>query len=205
MSSEKFKTRIFPVLFMLIITLVFISVTTIIYTVTKDTIKLNETIRIKRAVLYSAKISTPEEADKIEEIYVERVEEIKDEDGNIKYFKIYADDLETVIASVMIKTGAGLWGEITIAVAFDSKIKSIKGIEVIDQNETPGLGGRISELWFKEQFRGKVSPLTKVPEGEQAGKNQFQAVTGATYSTNAVMDIVNLTSDEIPELIEQHQ
>ena len=78
-------------------------------------------------------------------------------------------------------------------------------VEVIDQNETPGLGGRISEMWFKEQFRGKISPLTKVAEGEQAGKNQFQAVTGATYSTNAVMDIVNLTSDEIPELIGKHQ
>ncbi len=205
MSKEKFKTRIFPVLFMLVITFVFISVTTVIYTITKDTIKFNETIRIKRAVLYSANISPPEEPAKIEEIYVERVEEIKDEDGNIKYFKVYADDLESVDANVVIKTGAGLWGEITMAVAFDSEIESIKGVEVIDQNETPGLGGRISELWFKEQFRGKISPLTKVAEGEQAGKNQFQAVTGATYSTNAVMDIVNLTSDEIPELIGKHQ
>ena len=205
MSGEKFKTRIFPVLFMLIITLVFISVTTIIYTITKDTIKFNETIRIKRAVLYSADISTPEDPDKIEEIYVERVEEVKDEDGNIKYFKVYADDHETVTANVVIKTGAGLWGEITMAVAFDSGTDSIKGVEVIDQNETPGLGGRISETWFKEQFRGKISPLTKVPEGEQAGKNQFQAVTGATYSTNAVMDIVNLTSEEIQELTGKHQ
>ena len=95
---------------MLIITLVFISVTTIIYTITKDAIKFNETIRIKRAVLYSAEISAPKEPDKIEEVYVERVEEIKDEGGNIKYFKVYADDLETVTASVVIKTGAGLWG-----------------------------------------------------------------------------------------------
>ena len=205
MSNEKFKTRIFPVLFMLVITLVFISVTTVIYTLTKDTIKFNETIRFKRAVLYSAEILTPEEPDKIEEIYVERVEEIKDEDGNIKYFKVFADDLESVDANVVIKTGAGLWGEITMAVAFDSEIESIKGVEVIDQNETPGLGGRISESWFKEQFRGKISPLTKVAEGEQAGKNQFQAVTGATYSTNAVMDIVNLTFDEVPELIGKHQ
>ncbi len=205
MSNEKFKTRIFPVLFMFVITLVFISVTTAIYTITKDTIKFNETIRIKRAVLYSAEIPTPEEPDKIEEIYVERVEEIKDDDGNIKYFKVYADDLESVNANVVIKTGAGLWGEITMAVAFDSEIESIKGVEVIDQNETPGLGGRISELWFKEQFRGKIGPLSKVPEGEQANNDQFQAVTGATYSTNAVMDIINLSSEEIPEIIRNHK
>ncbi|HEB32119.1 MAG TPA: FMN-binding protein [Spirochaetes bacterium] len=205
MSSEKFKTRIFPVLFMFVITFVFISVTTVIYTITKDKIKFNATIRFKRAVLYSADISTPEEPDKIEEIYVERVEEIKDEDGNIKYFNVYADDLETVNANVVIKTGAGLWGEITMAVAFDSETKSIKGVEVIDQNETPGLGGRISESWFKEQFRGKISPLTKVAEGEPAGNDQFQAVTGATYTTNAVMDIVNLSSEEIPEIIRNYK
>ncbi len=205
MSSEKFKTRIFPVLFMFVITFVFISVTTVIYTITKDKIKFNATIRFKRAVLYSADISTPEEPDKIEEIYVERVEEIKDENGNIKYFNVYADDLETVNANVVIKTGAGLWGEITMAVAFDSETKSIKGVEVIDQNETPGLGGRISESWFKEQFRGKISPLTKVAEGEPAGNDQFQAVTGATYTTNAVMDIVNLSSEEIPEIIRNYK
>ena len=205
MSGAKFKTRIFPVLFMLVITLVFISVTTIIYTISKDTIKLNETLRIKRAVLYSADISTPDDPGKIEEIYTKRVKEIKDEDGNIKYYKVLEDDLETVTANVVIKTGPGLWGEITMAVGLDSAAGVIKGIEMIDQNETPGLGGRISELWFKEQFRGKTSPLTKVPEGEPAGKNQFQAITGATNSSNAVMDIVNLTLEEIPELIKKHQ
>ena len=108
MSNEMFKTRIFPVIFMLVITLVFISVTSVLYTITKDTIKFNETIRLKRAVLYSAGISTPADPAKIEKIYVDRVEEIKNQDGNIEYYKVYSGDHKSVEADVLIKTGTGL-------------------------------------------------------------------------------------------------
>lgn len=68
MSKRFFKNRLFPVLFMFIITLVFISVTTIIYTVTKDTIKFNESLRLRRAILFAAEVPVPEDQDEIEKI-----------------------------------------------------------------------------------------------------------------------------------------
>jgi hypothetical protein len=34
-----------------------------------------------------------------------------------------------------------------------------------------------------------------VPEGEPASANQFQAITGASYSTEAIQDIVNDAQD----------
>jgi Na+-transporting NADH:ubiquinone oxidoreductase subunit C len=73
----------------------------------------------------------------------------------------------------------------------EKDLKTLTGIEFIKQNETPGLGGRITESWFKEQFRGKRWPLTVVPEGDPAGDQEFQAITGATNTTNAVRDILN--------------
>lgn len=200
MSKRFFKNRLFPVLFMFIITLVFISVTTIIYTVTKDTIKFNESLRLRRAILFAAEVPVPEDQDEIEKIIAGRVKEIKDDRGNTRYYIVYKEDLTTVSSYVIIEKGAGLWGTITIAVGFDGEIKALRGVEVIDQNETPGLGGRISELWFKEQFRGKKSPFTKVAEGDPADENQFQAITGATYSSNAVMDILNTSSIEIKKI-----
>lgn len=200
MSREFFKNRIFPVLFMFVITLVFISVTTVIYTVTKDTIKFNESLRLRRAILFAAGAAIPEDQDEIEKIIAKRVKEVKDDKGNTKYYIVYKEDLTAVNSYVIIKKGAGLWGTITMAVGFDVGIKSLRGVEVIDQNETPGLGGRISESWFKEQFRGKKSPFTKVAEGDPADENQFQAITGATYSSNAVMDILNTSSIEIKEI-----
>ncbi|UCB44323.1 MAG: FMN-binding protein [Spirochaetota bacterium] len=196
MSNEgKTRSRIFPVFFMLIITLVFISVTTVIYTFTKDTIKFQETLRQRRAVLNAAGATVPDEPDQVQELYLERIEEIKDNKGSLLYYAVKGDDPDTIMSYVIVAVGAGLWGEITAAVGFDEDGQSITGIEIIDQNETPGLGGRISEAWFNEQFRGKQPPISSVPEGEPFGSNEVQAITGASYSTAAIMDLVNTTSE----------
>jgi Na+-transporting NADH:ubiquinone oxidoreductase subunit C len=184
--------RVFPVVFMLIITLVFISITTVIYTYTKDQIALNERLRLKEAVLYSAGVPLPDDPVEADRIYNERVEEVKDESGRVKFFAILEEeDSSSTQSFVIITTGAGLWGEITATVGFDRDLESFVGLEIIDQNETPGLGGRIGEAWFKEQFRGKKPPLDTVPEGDPTDTNQFQAITGATYSTEAIQNIMN--------------
>jgi Na+-transporting NADH:ubiquinone oxidoreductase subunit C len=183
--------RVFPVVFMLIVTLVFISITTVIYTYTKDQIALNERLRLKEAVLYSAGIPLPDNPVEAERIYNERVEEVKDESGRIAYFAILEPGSSEADSYVIIQTGAGLWGEITATVGFDNSLESFVGLEILDQNETPGLGGRIGESWFKEQFRGKKPPLGTVPEGDSTDSNQFQAITGASYSTEAIQSIMN--------------
>jgi Na+-transporting NADH:ubiquinone oxidoreductase subunit C len=185
------KGRVFPVVFMLVITLVFISVTSVIYTVTKDTIQLNERLLLKRAVLYSAGLTVPDDPKEAEALYDMRVEEIYGEDAEILYYKIQSLDSATVESYVISRTGPGLWGEITATIGFDQEVHSFLGIEIIDQNETPGLGGRIGEPWFKEQFKGKIPPLSTVPEGNKTRENEFQAITGASYSTEAIQDIMN--------------
>lgn len=192
MKKESFaKKRIYPVVFMLLVTVVFISVTTVIYTFTKDTIKLNERLRLKQAVLYAGGVRLPDDPAGIEKAFDDRVSEIIDEGGKVRYYEIRGEGKSDIESYVIIQTGAGLWGEITAGVGFGSELESFRGIEIIDQNETPGLGGRIDEAWFKEQFMGKRAPLTPVPEGDPASDNQFQAITGASYSTEAIQNIVN--------------
>jgi Na+-transporting NADH:ubiquinone oxidoreductase subunit C len=174
------KKRIYPVIFMLIVTVAFISVTTVVYTFTKDTIKLNETLRLKQAVLSAAGVRLSKDPAKIEKTFDERVDEVTGRDGKVRYYAIRGEGTSEIESYVVIRTGAGLWGEITAG-----------GLEIIDQNETPGLGGRIDEAWFKEQFAGKRPPLSHVPEGDKASEHQFQAITGATYSTEAIQKLVN--------------
>jgi len=191
MSKESvFKRRIFPVIFMLVVTLVFIAVTTVIYTFSEDTIRFNEALRARRAILYAAGIPVPESPQDTDRIYEETVKEIESTEENVEYYLVRGGPSEQPLAVVVIR-GPGLWGTITMAVGYDRAAGTIAGIEVIDQNETPGLGGRIGEGWFKEQFRGKRLPLRTVSEGETAGDTEFQAITGATYSSQAVRDIVN--------------
>ena len=192
MKKESFaKKRIYPVAFMLIVTVAFISVTTVIYTFTKDTIKLNERLRLKQAVLYAGGVSLSADPAAIEKTFDERVAEVKDDAGRVRYYTIRADGAPDIESYVVIQTGAGLWGEITAGVGFDRDIGSLMGIEIIDHNETPGLGGRIDEEWFKQQFMGKRPPLSPVPEGDPASDSEFQAITGASYSTEAIQNIVN--------------
>ena len=66
------------------------------------------------------------------------------------------------------------------------------GIDFIAQNETPGLGARIEESWFKDQFIGKTPPFTLVDEGTQnKASNEIDGITGATYTSRYVRDMVN--------------
>jgi Na+-transporting NADH:ubiquinone oxidoreductase subunit C len=183
--------RVFPVWFTMVVTLVFIAATSAVYSTTKEKIKQNENLRFIKSVLLAAGIAVPPKASDVEKLFSERVKEIKDNDGKTKYFVIYNEDRSSLNSYVLVRKGTGLWGTITATVGVKSDLTSFAGLEIVDQNETPGLGGRITEQWFMDQFKGKKSPLTTVPEGNPAGENQFQAITGATYSTNGIKDLMN--------------
>jgi Na+-transporting NADH:ubiquinone oxidoreductase subunit C len=94
--------------------------------------------------------------------------------------------------TVHIRTGAGLWGTITAAVGLDDSGRAVSGISFLKQNETPGLGARIDEPWFKAQFKGKTGPFRMVPEGTRStAPDEFDAITGATVTSTAVRDMLN--------------
>ncbi|NMB20965.1 MAG: FMN-binding protein [Firmicutes bacterium] len=89
--------------------------------------------------------------------------------------------------------GQGLWGSIRGYIGVSASLDRLLGMEFIEQNETPGLGGRIDEDWFKEQFAGV--PL--VPGEAIAYGDGLDAITGATSSSNAVLNILNDTVSDL--------
>jgi len=190
-KTNKLRRSLFTIFFMFAVTLVFIAVLSLIYVLTQDTIRLNESLVVKRAVLYVAGLEVPQTGIEADALYQERVVEVKDEEGEVLYYEILGPSGEELQSYVVPVLGAGLWGEIESVVGVEKDLKTLTGIEFIKQNETPGLGGRITESWFKEQFRGKRWPLSVVPEGDPAGDQEFQAITGATNTTNGVRDILN--------------
>ena len=96
-------------------------------------------------------------------------------------------------------TMPGLWGPITAVLATDSKGSVVRGFEVVDQQETPGLGGRISEPWFSAQFKGKQTlPDGTIAFAQGSGKGNFDqtngtvdAITGASRTSDFVKTLVN--------------
>lgn len=95
-------------------------------------------------------------------------------------------------------TNAGLWGPITAILAADPQAERLRGFELLDQQETPGLGGRIGEPWFSAQFAGeKVAADGKIAVSQGSGKgdpdkenSRVDAVTGASRTSDFVQSLV---------------
>jgi len=102
-------------------------------------------------------------------------------------------------AYVAVKmTAAGLWGPITAILAADPKAERVLGFAILDQQETPGLGGRIGEPWFTEQFKGEkvgADGTIKVVQGSGKGdpnkeNSLVDAISGASRTSDFVQSLV---------------
>lgn len=111
----------------------------------------------------------------------------------------YRADIDGAPYVAVRVTGSGLWGSITAVIAADPLATRMRGIEILDQQETPGLGGRIGEAWFAAQFAGeKVGPngTIKVDQngtgkGDADKENgRADAITGASRTSDFVAAII---------------
>lgn len=89
--------------------------------------------------------------------------------------------------------GNGFSGNVGVMVGLAMDYVHLKGIEILEQLETPGLGDRIREPEFKDQFKGvEVKPeLGYIKFVKPEKPNQIQAITGATISSDAVVTNIN--------------
>ena len=88
--------------------------------------------------------------------------------------------------------GQGYADKIELLVGFDPGLKTITGLFVLDQKETPGLGNKIVTPEWRSQFVDKPigKPLEVVKTGAKAS-NEINAITGATISSRSVTGIIN--------------
>ena len=93
-------------------------------------------------------------------------------------------------------SGQGLWGTVIGVIAVNDNVTRIIGLDIISHAETPGLGGRIEEDWFKDQFRGEAIPAggISIRKGEGGSDNDpdngvVDGITGASL-TSASMEVI---------------
>jgi len=133
----------------------------------------------------------------VDKVYRSRVRERLDSEGLVNHFEILEDN--EISGYAVFAGGPGLWGKIEAVIGFTEMRDKLTGVEFIKQNETPGLGARIAEEWFKEQFRGKMGPFVLVPEGTAEAEKEVNAITGATRTSNFVLEIINQSLEDIKE------
>ncbi len=83
--------------------------------------------------------------------------------------------------------GTGFGGDIGVMVGFDLGKDALTGIGILTHQETPGLGARISETIFTDNFKNK--PITAVFKVKK-DNGEVDAVSGATYSSRGVCSAV---------------
>ena len=102
------------------------------------------------------------------------------------------------IGYAFLAIGAGYSGDIAILVGLEDA-ETVKGILIISQQETPGIGDRITGDTFLSQFTGLS--IDAVDFRQNGG--QIDGITMATISSKAVIDTVRETAIEKVRLIEQ--
>ena len=100
---------------------------------------------------------------------------------------------------VLPVTGRGLWGGLWGYIALNADKKSVFGTYFYHTSETAGLGARIGERWFQEQFNGKPIfagddtqniALSVVKAGASKAETEVDGVTGATLTSDGVSAMV---------------
>lgn len=118
-----------------------------------------------------------------------------EKDGTIKEIYI-AKKQDEIMGIAFTSIGEGYNGYIKIMIGIKPD-ETIMGIAILEHNETPGLGSKIENPEFEEQFRDKSAEGSQdnklsIIKGKKAKNNwEIEALTGATISPLGVVQAVN--------------
>ena len=142
-------------------------------------------------------IATAEKAKKTEAIknVLPEFHELKEtnvksalEDTELPFYLAYDAENNFIGAAVETFTNKGFSGNISLMVGILAD-GTIKNISVLQHAETPGLGSKMSEPTFKDQFNDKKAETFKFNVKKDGG--DVDAITAATISSRAFCDAVN--------------
>ncbi len=101
--------------------------------------------------------------------------------------------------------GSGFADKIELVVAVDKDFEKLAGFDVLASNETPGFGDQIKYDYYRDQFAGAPAEELKLvtsgkPENIDA---EIVAISGATVSSEAVVEIINNFLTQIKKQMQQ--
>lgn len=182
----------FAVIYMFAVTAFFSAVLIGFARLTRDRVDANQQLAFEKAVLDAFPEIKPTSHSDIHRIFTEQF--VKTEKSSYPFY-YYRKDGKTVGYAVPVE-GKGFWAIIkgVVGVAADKQI--ITGIAFYEQSETPGLGARIAEPDFCDQFKNLEFDDQGMPIGIRQGggilkKNEVHSITGATQTCVRLEKLVN--------------
>jgi Na+-transporting NADH:ubiquinone oxidoreductase subunit C len=180
---------------MALLSAVFAAAVSSVAVATRARVEAGERARERSHVLSAAGIAAPADPEALEALW-NRSAEVKSDEGGTYY--AVRDPSGSTVGYVFPFEGPGFWGPISGVVAVDTDGEKIIGISFIRHQETPGLGGRIAEDWFRAQFEGKPlapppagGPPLRFVAGRPQGPREVEAITGATQTSTRLGKFLN--------------
>jgi len=170
---------VFPIIFITIV--VFVSVALVTWTDSVTAAKIEE-----------------QKEQEIQSMLKEMFPSMSEYTFNDDIYTIYSDGAG--VGYAFLAVGKGYGGDIDILIGLGDEA-TVKGITIISQSETPGLGSRIAESSFADKFIGlNIGDVVLKQDG-----GQIDAITGATISSGAVVDAVRTTVMEKVQSLKERE
>lgn len=182
MAKMKLGRKLFEMLFIVVLGVVSVAMLIAAQNYAAPAVRRFQLIRLRTNILAAAGI--PAAPAEVNQVFEARVRELKGNDTT--FFR--ADSL-----IVFEFKGRGVWGPIEGIITLDSGLTRIKGVRVLVQEETPGLGDRIKSPDYLKTYQGKTAlePLSLAIRHAAVDPNEVDAISGATLSSQAMVTIVN--------------
>jgi Na+-transporting NADH:ubiquinone oxidoreductase subunit C len=184
------KKMLSMILFVLILGSVLTTVLVAVDRITEKPIARNKALKLQKGILSSLGIKFDEkDKNDIAEKFSGDIEVI--EAPGEKPKKFYRSKTSGDIAFKI--EGKGVQGPIEATIALSPNLEQVCGLSIVDQDETPGLGGRIAETGFLDRFKGKMitNGLAILSPGKAAADNEVDGITGATLTCDALEELLN--------------
>jgi len=159
--------------------------------------KINKRNRLVGAMLPDAKDFVLLEA----EIEIESIQGKKEK---IEVYRAMSEAGECV-GWAFNAAGSGFADKIELVVAVDKDFEKLAGFDVLASNETPGFGDQIKYDYYRDQFKGApAEELKLIPSGDPKKIDaEIVAISGATVSSESVVEIINNYLIQIKEQMQQ--
>jgi Na+-transporting NADH:ubiquinone oxidoreductase subunit C len=197
------KKQALSVAYMFALTLCFTFMVSAVKYINDDRILRNQQIKLQKIILQVLNIETDKNLpdQDVAEIFEKRVRTVQARDRNV--YLGYEEDEETLMGYAFPVGGPGFWGPIYGMAAVNPTATKLIGLAFYKHSETPGLGARISDASFTDQFadlpvfpiegEDKIFYLKPAETGKK--RNELDAVTGATGTSRAVELFLNREID----------
>ncbi len=200
-QGEAKHVRLYTVAFTVVVTAFFGLLVSSVHTVLTPIKERNQRAARQRVILELFGLAAADaalgaqEIDRRFEQDIEVLETEAPEGGTYTCYRQKAAEAGRVVIPL---AGRGFWGPVRGFLALEPGSGTIAGVAFTRHEETPGLGGRITEPDFRSQFAGKSYTRPgadglriRVVRGGADGPREVDAITGATGTSDAVERMIN--------------